>query len=485
MTVTFYSFSKRENSTAQPATAATTKTGKLREPCTITSPEIGFDFGISSAPNYNYAYISSFGQRYYWITEWTWDKGLWWASMRVDVLATYKTEIGNSNEYILRSSHSYNGYIIDGIYPATASVSRQKTLITPPWNGSYPHAGGRFIVGIVGQGAAPQSYGAVTYYSMTPSEFQTLMNELLSSTAWTGQTFTNGLSLDGLTEETFKALFNPMQYIVSCQWVPVIPTMLGTAGYIDIGWWTTSTAQASILNYPNDWFIDHIRIPIHGQSASRGEWLQMYPYTKHRLRYPPFGTLDLNPTLYIDYDYLCIWMCIDYVSGKASLVYGPAATNSGNYPDLVDGSVETQAGVPIALAQSSQDILGTLVNTTSALGGGISAAVRGDIGGAIANSVSGVVSAIESFVPSVSISGGNGNFSNYVGETCLLSEFANVADEDNTHLGRPVCTVDTISNYFGGSTGYIMIGDPDIAISGTADESLQIKTYMSNGFYYE
>ena len=70
MNVTFYTFAKRENSTAQPGAGITSKTYdcKLKENTSIINPTI--EIVKEAAQNYtdllsyNYAYISDFG-RYY------------------------------------------------------------------------------------------------------------------------------------------------------------------------------------------------------------------------------------------------------------------------------------------------------------------------------------------------------------------------------------------------------------------------------------
>ena len=70
---------------------------------------------LSSSPiGYNYAYISDFG-RYYFINDITYDKGIWVMTLNVDVLATYKTTIGSTSTYLLRSSYLYNPRIIDTV----------------------------------------------------------------------------------------------------------------------------------------------------------------------------------------------------------------------------------------------------------------------------------------------------------------------------------------------------------------------------------
>ena len=67
------------------------------------------------------------------------------------------------------------------------------------------------------------------------------------------------------------------------------------------------------------------------------------------------------------------------------------------------------------------------------------------------------------------------------GNFLAVSEFLEVVDDDLAQRGRPLCQKVQISSL----SGYILVSDPDIAISGTAEENDEIKSYMASGFYYE
>ena len=126
------SFSKKKNSTATPSSNSEPLSGTLREGCSVIKPIIGFELSRLTFANWNYAYISDF-YRYYYIQDWVWDEGLWWAYMEVDPLASFKAGIGASSCYVLRSASEYNNKIIDSIYPTrneVYTVSKIEMLIT-------------------------------------------------------------------------------------------------------------------------------------------------------------------------------------------------------------------------------------------------------------------------------------------------------------------------------------------------------------------
>ena len=123
MNVYFYTFSKRINSTAQP-TGGTLHTVTLKTPSSVMTPTISLVWSGSGSPAaYNYAYISDYG-RYYWVSNWTFSDRQWTATLNVDVLASYKTQIGGSSKYILRAADSsaWSGSleVLDTSYPPTS-----------------------------------------------------------------------------------------------------------------------------------------------------------------------------------------------------------------------------------------------------------------------------------------------------------------------------------------------------------------------------
>ena len=219
--VILYSFAKKENSTAQPV-SGTTYNCQLKAPCGILNPEILLDIGLSSAPSANYAYIASFG-RYYWIREWTNEGPLWRASLECDVLASYKSQIGSASLYALRSSYSYDGDIVDALYPCKADVSQNAYQFGPLFL-QNPPSGGLFCVGIVASGSnasdSAARVGSLKYYLMDNAGLTTVVYALLDINTLSGY----GLDLNDASLELQKSLIDPLGYIKSCVWLPITGT---------------------------------------------------------------------------------------------------------------------------------------------------------------------------------------------------------------------------------------------------------------------
>ena len=63
----------------------------------------------------------------------------------------------------------------------------------------------------------------------------------------------------------------------------------------------------------------------------------------------------------------------------------------------------------------------------------------------------------------------------------ITSDFLDIADEDISSRGRPLCKPTLISSL----SGYIMCEDADPQIAATDSELREIVSYLNSGFYYE
>ena len=179
MNITFYNFSKRDNSTKQP-TGGTVISCELKSQTTIIAPSIvikNAPSGLSTA--WNYCYIPDFS-RYYFITNWTWLNGVWEIACSVDVLASFKGEIGNTSAYIIRSASRYNGDILDSFYPASTSCGIVKQQFAQQFIYHTYIANGSFILGVINSLNNAQ-FGAITYYALTLSQLSDMLQYLFSA----------------------------------------------------------------------------------------------------------------------------------------------------------------------------------------------------------------------------------------------------------------------------------------------------------------
>ena len=462
-TVRLFTLSKRDNSTKRPTGNGTVYSCIIKSGSGILHPTISLDLGKVNDPSqYNYAYIPDF-DRYYFIEEWYFERALWTASLKVDVLATYKTEIGNSHLYVMRCASEHNGNIIDTLYPAKSGCSYAYDTITNPWwdNISY-------IVGVVSRAG---NMGSLAYYGMTGTAIHTMCQNLLDDCV----TEDNGFSWDDCSQALQLSLVDPMQYVKSCMALPVSISEISNIGSASsvyaFNWNTGATGyKIALAPYINKSFTFNIQK--HPDTSSRGNYVNSDPFTKITLTLPPFGTIVIDTSVTCNASTLTAQIRIDPITGKAILTI---SCNS-----IVLNRVESQLGVPISLSSVTRDYVGTASSALGSISGVVGGALSGDVAGAI-GSLSGIGNAVKSAMPRASTIGTTGGFASAMGTFRLDHQFFRPIADDNTHNGRPLCAMRTLNTL----SGYIIIQDGDVAINGTSAEDAQVRQYLETGFYYE
>lgn len=479
MNVTLYKFSKRINSTAQPLpSSGKSFTCQVKDETSFINPVLRFDpsglvSGLFSPSAYNYAQII-YWQRYYYITDWTYVNGCWEASLTVDVMASFKYEIGNTSAYIIRSASQYNGDISDSFYPATTVCSITKQQISSDiYHTTIP--GGCFVVGIINKSQNSNKMGAVIYYALSAGDMGNLLNYLFSSSIYQQA----GISSVEITDGLYKSLVDPFQYIASCMWFPVPASALGTTTEtITVGYWNTNITGTVVTYVTKEiGFKSNLPIARHPQIA-RGAYLDHAPYTKLTAYYPPFGEIPIDTT-YLQYganNYLYGKMFIDFITGLADCYI--TITNGYDTDTTADPykymTMRTgQIGVPIQISQVLTDYMSTLQSGV----GAVSSLFSGNIAGIFGNIISGV----QNSMPKVSSLGANGSLIEIITPPYLIVEHMQVVDENRAEFGRPLCNTRTISQL----SGYIQCGEADHSFSGTKSENEEINRNLKEGFFYE
>lgn len=466
MQAIFYQFAKRTNSTKRPSGGQEFGID-LKAPCNIIDPEI--KIATQSDPTgYNYCYLPTFS-RYYWVKNWTYVDGLWNASLTVDTLASYRDQIGNSTEYVARSSATYDGTISDGLYPATAKVQS----VTTAFQGGFAETinGGFFVIGFIAKSA--NSIGAVTYVVMTPSNAKRLSAKLLTNVSY--------LNIDNaeISDNLTKILFNPYQYIVSCNYFPFdvaeLAAHLPIVSNVDVGWWSVDV-PCWILGADNNNLTKSVSvgIPKHPQAASRGGYCNASPYTDYTIFLQPFGVIPLDASKLWGAATLSIQYVVDLFTGDSIL---RIFTNTNQ---LVHETT-AKLGVPIQLSNIAFDIPsggGLLQTGIAAAFGGLQAAFSG---GSISDVGNGILNAAQASNADVASKGATGSTIAFDSIPYMVARFKILVDDNNEHHGRPLCRRVRLFSI----PGFIMVDDPDIALPATAAEIDSVKSYMKNGFFLE
>lgn len=142
-TVSFGTFSKRRNSTKQPVSLSDQRTVRLKETTSVDHPTFiltGDQFA------YNYA---QWGSRYYFIEDIrSAHNGLTEVDCVLDVLATYKTEILASTQYVCYSSQAGNAWLADTRIPVLKSTTVSKAGAS--MSGLF-NSNGFYVLSVVGK----------------------------------------------------------------------------------------------------------------------------------------------------------------------------------------------------------------------------------------------------------------------------------------------------------------------------------------------
>lgn len=483
--VNLYTLAKKRNSTAAPASQPVSFSNCIiKAGSGIVAPVIGIDNGLTWNPStYNYAIIPTF-QRMYYITDWYFDGGLWWAHMNVDVLATYKTTILNNSAYVARAAKTYDTAIIDSLYPTTSEKRAFPSSLVgalSPWTPFY--SSGFFVVGVINNDSA--AAGATSYYIFSFNQFQALKAFLLSTSTWTGIDETNPDFGDNL----YKSLFNPFQYITDVKWFPyALPTELCVLqSSLRFGWWTLENVSCYRITTFRDIRSYTLPVNIHPQSEMRGDYMNGAPYSTYQLIAPPWGEFNLDPNLICNVrtlpnmagPTLAVNIQIDLISGYADIFIGAPLKNGQNATLLYNTAL---LAVPIQIAQINNNAWGQIRNIVETGAGVIGSVAKLDFGGAITSAANGILNGIELNVPHVQQTGSNGSISQYAINFTLNAIFSIVVDDAPADKGRPLCTVTQLGALF---PGFVQTVGAHVEIAGTETEIEQINNYLDGGIYLE
>lgn len=421
ITATFYKNDKKINSTKLPISSPDdiTLTVELKDVTSMFTPSLVisadvFTDGLGHIVNpmrYNYCYLPDF-ERYFFVRSWSWIVGRWECALEVDVMASFKTEIGNTNAFILRAASQYDADIIDTKYPTTmneAGSLQEQSLFgaTTPWNTDIKNAGigsGFYVISVVNDDIS--AIGGVSYYALSATVMQELMNKLFAAPTWMNITDAN------ISADMQKMLFNPMQYITSVMWIPrgLDTTGMTSTNTLPLGWWSlTLTGGFYRLNVQNTAieFTITASMLYHPQyNASKRRWLQLSPYTTAGLYMPPFGFIPLDMTKLYRCSDIVVRVRIDVITGRGTLFISNKYKIEGvTYDGGVIYTTVSQVGVPMSIAQMavSWDMLSSASTWVMASGVALAA---GGLQDSIKDLKSGLVSGARNLLGAAGVENG-------------------------------------------------------------------------------
>lgn len=476
MTVNFWSFTKKSNSTARPsATPAQSLDCKLKDQSGVLRPVLEVA-GISNPSALNYAQIPTYG-RYYYVTDWTYYRGIWEASLQVDAMATYKNVIGSESKYVLRSSYASTPSAIDTLYPALAWAPNYY-YDTASFNWARDFDYGVYILGVANR--ASDGIGAITYYSMGSSTIRRLVQYMMPSLNDWLQSFS------GFTDVLYRSIYDPFSYIKSCRWFPVSYTPSTSLEIVTFGNYMVNETGEEIYARPldddiRDWYVDSRTLVLPtGWLSLEGKY-RAAPYAHIYLVINPWGVIELNPEDFTDSRTLKVYVYADFMSGDGILKVYKVLGSS----EYFITQKTAKMSVDVNLSQTSVDARGLLAGAGAAAAGigGLIASGGSSVIASGALAGSGVTSAAIASTPSLSGSLST-TFDAAVameGTATLIYQSTYFAQESNAEFGKPLLDVRQLSAI----PGYIKCADGHLDVAAYPEETAEIENYLSGGFFYE
>ena len=371
ISATFSKTNKKINSTKLPVAAADdiTLSVELKDVTNLFTPSLvisadTFMSGgqIANPMRYNYCYLPDF-ERYYFVRSWSWICGRWECALEVDVMASFKTEVGNTTAYVLRSASRVNPNIIDTRYPTKAGAAAQplheRSIVNNIWNTNLKTATisqGFYVIAVTNNDS--NAVGSVSHYALSAAAMAEFMSKMYAAPTWMNITDAN------ISTDLQKMMINPIQYVTSCMWIPIgFNTNYATAiTTIPIGWWSlTLTSSVYRINDSTMSGNASITVPIkkHPQYGAYKKWVQLSPYTTAALYFPPFGFIPLDTSKMYENDELDLQVLVDFLTGRGELTISSRYIDSVNPGNSRLGNkfyhATAQVGVPMSIAQMSID----------------------------------------------------------------------------------------------------------------------------------
>ena len=496
-TVTLYDFQKRHNSTRRPQGGSWDQTGVLREGSSLITPTIAFEFATDFSPmnnsynlKFNYAYVAKFA-RYYWITDWTYEGGLWHAAMKVDVLATYRPQILAASAFVAYDDYVENNDIPDPRLSVLTNkaVSREDVLFTKL--GQNDSGGGVIILMVTGK-------NSTAAFAMSAGDIANLMNNV---TSWASATLTDpASSYPGTPNDTFgEALWNSLKG--SCAWWKRFAMNISSNGNaaenlrsavqlpIDIADVPGTNQQICLGQYESNVYAKKISSRILYDQCEvtipwrwTNDWRNNEPYTEIYLFIPFVGNMKMPNGDLMNETKLKIYATVDLISGDAIFrVYAEPS-------DFLVASYSANIGASYPIGASNISPGQTVTGLSGAVGAIAAGAKMGGAAGAAVGALGAITGIIAANTPnSSSVGGGGGGAAQGVSGRCMCTVVTHdvnqqPADPDgNAIMGTPTMRVVSLAHM----TGYVETRGAAITCDATATEHAELNALLDSGIYIE
>lgn len=455
MIATFYNLNKKENSTKQPTGAGTQLEVRFKDSTDVDNPRLLVKTNVMS---YNYMSING---SYYFINKKTYVANeLFEIEAKCDALATCKSAITASTQYVVRTDTQSNQYIFDSAYPLESDphVNKSEQNIFSWNNPCYlltVKGKGGSIIYLTNKGSV--NLLANTFYSMTQKNIWDAI----------GQT-------PSLFQETY---FDPFSFIVDLRMIPITfnPNTMGGVTEIDLGPLHFSDVASSFKDVTDLNIISNTKTyDLVYRTSDDKEYLRSNKSRTMVVYLPGCGE--------ISHDCDKAWNATQVVVNYIVDCRGHVAYKSVMGNDIQ--SMSSDVSVPVALYSNIANVGGVLSGVSKIVGATVAGASVGGTAGAIGGFATGAISALSSAQPlykGSSIGSDGSRASTYLMPDIIFTETQyDIPTMAPAILGKPLCKSITLS-----TNGFYLIEQPRVDFGNDLYIKNEIIEHMKTGFYVE
>lgn len=449
----FYRFSKRLNSTKQPS-GGTEYDIVLKRPTSIHNPTVQIK---AVTFDYNYMYIPEFST-YYWLSGDTRSiaTDLWEADFKTDVLATFKSAIKSSSQYVLYDTTA-NTEIID----TRLNIKTRCTIDTSAvaFRSDYS-AAGTFLLTVSGE-------GSVGCYAVPRSTLDMIYPDISTAfDAWIQSEDPFGAIKAGFMQLVSSG--NLPENIKDIRWVPFAVVGETLVSPLKVGKYIIYNESSVPIGARR---IDS-RLAKETQTVNIpwqfNDWRNSEPYTRITLYIPFIGVTSFPASELQGLTSLGIYTSLDRYTGDIAVEVVAG--------DKIIGTYGASTGVSMFAGAGSTASPLNIVAGAAGVAAGIA---TGNLAAA-ATGITTAFKAIDSTIGGISNAAGAGLTMNVICTT-FCHDTTDAPADVSPIMGTPAYEYKSLSSL----TGYVQCSDATVSIAAAEDEIKAVNSYLNSGIYLE
>lgn len=486
ITVNFSSGSKRENSTKQ-LSMDSSHSCNFKNGCSMLNPTLLLELHDNNFPNYTAFKI---GNRYYHVTNINSVRNnIFEVTGKIDALATYKSQILASTQYVCYSSVASSQWLADTRIPV---LKNEQTAKTSTALGIVSENLGTYIISVVGK------EGCVTY-GLTEVNLKDLLSSIsdwehdgIQAASQIIQTSSDvGDVLASVGEALINSGFIGNAYsqapscIRSCIYVPFPSYRSEGSGIIWLGNFNTHVMARIVSPKPTVLEDRVVSIPWHFSDWRRAVCEEVYLYL------PFVGMVSIPSNEIVNQATFSIGVSCTATDGSISY-----KVKSGNQ---VIGTYGANCAINYAIGVNQQASAGEIMTTAvqgieKTVSSGVRAATSVTPSGIAGNAADAAISAINTTYDTINIAnsshistigniGGGSGIGLGLNIECFTVSHPTVIEPATMQqtMGRPTMKPLQLTS----CTGFCQCANAHVDIPGTSSERDAIDYYLNSGFYIE